>query len=113
MTKRKDIQDCGIQFGERWRLVPMDANNWELAHLHVTPPTHTARKAGTDGEVRWHRIGKFYQWSTIGSALRYAADFEMREHNTGEVTAILAALEEHERILRDFTDRLSRILSQA
>lgn len=79
-SKRKDIQNVGITFGD-WKLVKMDEGNWELCHRHVTGDTVGARKNGTVGQLRWHRVGRYYQASTFHLALEYAADWDMRNHN--------------------------------
>ena len=76
-SKRKDIQSVGITFGD-WKLVRMDGDNWELCHRHVTGDTVTARRNGTAGKVRWHRVGRYYQSNTFHLALEYAADWDMR-----------------------------------
>ena len=68
-----------IEFGD-WRLIPMDGDNWELAHRHVTT------RGKNVGSVTWHRIGRYYQQSTIANALLYAADWEMR--NDGDASAV-------------------------
>ena len=105
--KKKDIQNIGIQFGERWKLVPLDDRNWELCHKHETGDTYTARSNGSVGEVKWHRLGKYYQHDTFGSALRFAADRELKESHAEVAADIMAALTEYERILQGFLEGLS------
>lgn len=61
-----------IEFGD-WRLVPVDTENWELAHRHVTS------RGKNEGAVSWHRLGHYYQQSTFANAIEYAADRELRE----------------------------------
>lgn len=48
----KDCQSNGIVFGD-WKLVPVDARNWELCKL---------------GESCWRPLGRFYQCNTIDNA---------------------------------------------
>ena len=80
-----------IEFGA-WRLVPVDARNWELCHLHVTS------KGKNAGERRWHHLGRFYQYNTIGNALWYAATMELADHDDVAVMETREALSEFERI---------------
>lgn len=80
MEKKRDIQDIGVVFGD-WKLVPLDSNNWELCHRHVTKDTASARANGTVGTVKWHRLGRYYQFNTVHLALEYAADWDIRNGN--------------------------------
>ena len=59
----------GITFGGRWRLIPLDSDNWELCE--------SATKGG-EAVTRWMRCGHFYQQSTFGNALLRAADAEAK-----------------------------------
>lgn len=80
-----------IEFGN-WRLVPVDQLNFELCHRHVTS---RGKNAGTE---RWHRLGRFYSFSTIGNALWFAATRELAEEDGAAVAEIREALSEFERI---------------
>lgn len=93
----KDCQDNGIVFGN-WKLVPVDANNWELCHRHAVRDTPTARKAGTVGVVQWNRLGRFYQYGTFPLAIQYAADCELKDECHGTVMELWDALAEYNRI---------------
>lgn len=104
----KDAQDAGIVFGD-WKLLPMDSLNWELCHRHVTKATPGAVRNGTAGTVSWHRLGRYYDHHTIGAALRYAADAELKAGAKEREIPIRAALEEYEEILRDFTEAVAAI----
>lgn len=97
MGKKKDIQNNGIVFGD-WKMVPLDSNNWELCHRHVTKETNASRSNGTAGTVRWHRCGRYYQHDTFANALRYVADEELKRGCADEAKSITDALREYERI---------------
>jgi hypothetical protein len=108
----KDIQNVGgVEFGD-WKLIPLDNLNWELAHRHATTDNHRARKSGTVGKVQWHRLGKYYSWSTIGSALLYAADAEVKAGCEESAMTLTEAAEKWEATLRDFRECVSRIVQQ-
>ena len=92
----------GIEFGD-WKLIPMDANNWELAHRHAN------QRGENKGRVQWNRIGKYYQYDTIPSALRYAVDFELKERHRDTATSIHEFLMEYE----ELTERLIGELKEA
>ena len=68
-----------IQFGD-WRLVPGDGDNWELAHRHISS------RGKNKGKVSWHRVGRYYQKSTLANAIEYAADWDLRNGEGGIVT---------------------------
>lgn len=88
----------GIVFGD-WKLVPVDARNWELCHRHAVSDTPTARKAGTVGVVKWNRLGRFYQFNTFDLALQYAADFELKAKAHGRQMEIEDALYQYRAIV--------------
>lgn len=93
----------GIQFGD-WKLIPMDANNWELAHRH-------ANQSGKNkGRVQWNRLGKFYQYDTIPSALRYAADFEIKSKHKDAKTTFMEYLREYEEMADRFVSNIREAL---
>lgn len=94
----KDCQSNGIVFGD-WKLVPVDARNWELCHRHAVSNTPTARKAGTVGNVQWNRLGRFYQFNTFDLALQYAADEELKGKAYGRQMELQDALYEYRSIV--------------
>ena len=96
-----------IEFGD-WRLVPSDGLNWELEHRHVTRATGKNRGGS---EPTWHRVGRYYQHNTIGEALRYATDCELKELRGAEAENIWEAWREYERITRELEDALLAALS--
>lgn len=85
-----------IQFGS-WRLVPSDASNWELEHRRATV------RGDHQGELRWHRCGRYYQYNTIANALWFAATWELAHEGGVAVVGIRDALREFERICNDLT----------
>ena len=91
-----------IEFG-RWRLVPVDKLNWELCHRHA------ATRGKNEGEESWHRLGRYYSYSTLGNALWYAADQELREKDGDAAAGIMDALAEY----RAITDALMADMARA
>lgn len=89
-----------IAFGGSWKLVPTDRTNWELYHRHATVRGKDA------GEVKWHRLGRYYQASTFAGALEFAADCEMRERHEDAALDIRDALSEYRQIVRALEDDL-------
>ena len=61
-----------IEFGD-WRLLPGGGDNWELAHKHA------AKSGKYKGQVRWIRLGRFYQYDTFANAVEYAIDCDLRD----------------------------------
>lgn len=98
MAMAKQTTEGGIQFGD-WKLIPMDANNWELAHRHAN------QRGENKGRVQWNRLGKFYQYDTIPSAIRYAADFEAKERH--KETAV-----EFREYAREYEETIERLVGQ-
>ena len=94
----RSCQDGGIVFGD-WKLFPLDDRNWELCHRHAVADTTTARRAGTVGEVKWHRLGRFYSWNTFANALGYAADCELKEGCKDAAMGLDDALDRYEEIV--------------
>lgn len=88
----------GIRFGD-WMLTPCDNLNWELCHRHVTSDNAKARGAGSAGEVRWHRLGRFYSYNTIHLAVQYAADQELKAKAHGTQMELQDALHEYAAIV--------------
>lgn len=105
----RDCQTGGIVFGD-WKLFPVDDRNWELCHRHETADTTSARRSGTVGDVKWHRTGRFYQYGTIGNALRYAADVELKNGCHGRVMEIEDAIHEYETIMAALMADVARAL---
>lgn len=103
MSKTRDIQDVGIVFGD-WKLIPLDGENWELCHRHVTKATAKAKRNGTAGMARWHRLGRYYQYGNIDSALAYAADAEVKADARDAAMDIREALAEYESIASFFRE---------
>jgi hypothetical protein len=95
-----DIQNGGIVFGD-WKLVPIDAHNWELCHKH------TPKKS--DGAPKWNHCKKYYDEYTIDSALRYAADQEIKRVCIDEALTIQEALDRWEAILKKFIACISDV----
>ena len=81
-----------IEFG-RWRLVPVGGGNFELCHRHV------ATRGKNAGKVQWNRIGRYYQYNTLGNAMLYAATRELGEDGGTGVIEIRDSLQEFERIV--------------
>jgi len=86
-----------VEFGD-WRLVPVDARNWELCHRHVTS------KGKDEGVAKWHRLGRYYSHNTLHEALRYAVSRELMLHREDEAMVIWDALKEYERITRQLVN---------
>ncbi len=107
MGKTISIQDGGIILSARWKLFPLDDRNWELCHLHANPDNARTRAAGTVGMVKWQRCGKYYQAGTVGAALRYVADCEMKEGRRESAESLSDALDRYERIVQGMLDALS------
>lgn len=96
----KDCQEGGIVFGD-WKLFPVDSMNWELCHRHETKDTKRAVAAGTAGQVRWNRTGRFYQHNTFDLAIQYAADVELKAKAHAKVIELWDALEQYRDIIAD------------
>lgn len=107
--KAKDRQSAGIVFGD-WKLVGADGNNWELCHRHVTNGNAASKASGTVGTVRWHRLGRYYQYNTISNALEYAASEELKSGHAEKAAGIREALDRLESILSGFEERMKEIL---
>ena len=107
----KSCQEGGIVFGD-WKLVPLDDRNWELCHRHETADTTKARRNGTVGNVRWHRMGRYYQYNTFPLAIQYAADCALKEKAHGTQMELLDALHEYETITRALMADMARALGR-
>ena len=105
MAKGESLKkDNGIVFG-RWRLIPLDSNNWELCEYRDGKTKDGGRA------TRWIRCGRYYQHSTIGGAFRYAADCEMKRGNAEAAADVLSALAEYERITQELLDGVREAFS--
>lgn len=107
----KSCQEGGIVFGD-WKLVPLDDRNWELCHRHETADTTKARRNGTVGNVRWHRMGRYYQYNTFPLAIQYAADCALKEKAHGTQMELLDALHEYETITGALVADMARALGR-
>ena len=65
------VPDNGILLSDGWKLVPVDERNWELCQLR---PPRDSHGNPTEGETRWFRCGRFYQYNTIDEAMLYVID---------------------------------------
>lgn len=92
-----------ITFGD-WELRPEAYGNWQLYRKRATRETSSSLRAGTAGKVRCLPVGRYYQQSTFGNALLYAADIELQEKGGGERVSILEALDTYRSILDMFVD---------
>ena len=92
-----------LEFG-RWRLEPMDSNNWELCHWHAAT---RGKNAGTE---QWNRLGRYYQCNTFANAILYAADQEMRDG--GKVVDIKEFIERYGETVRTLKKELADSLAQ-
>ena len=99
--KTKNIQRNGVEFGN-WKLVPLDSNNWELCHWHATKNGAKARENGSVGTIKWHRLGRYYQFNTIHLALEYAADCEVKEAGKDAEFDFLYAINLYRKTLESF-----------
>lgn len=93
MAKQVSVQEGGITFGD-WKLFPVDSHNWELCHRHATGGSGSGA-----GVVKWHRVGRFYQYGTFPLAIQYAADRALKDKAYGEQMELLDALHEYDRIV--------------
>ena len=94
-----ESESGGVILADDWKLVPVDGRNWELCHRHVTQ-ARGRHQGGT--EPTWHRCGRFYSYSTVGSAFVYVADELLKAKVKGEAVSLVDALREYERIMREF-----------
>ncbi len=99
MSRDRRAQEAGITFGD-WKLIPLDGDNWELAHRHVST------RGKNEGRMQWSRLGRFYQSNTIHLALLYAADCELKAGCAEAERDIRDALAEYERIVDGMKDAL-------
>lgn len=95
MVSEESPKSGGVTFGD-WKLVPLDERNWELYHLR------TANKGKYAGKAKWYKTGRYYSYSTLGSAFLYAADCELKSGSRDKAVPIAKALAEYERILKEF-----------
>lgn len=77
-----------IEICDGWQLRPCDKLNWELWQYCEVQKTARSVKAGTVGEMSWHRTGRFYQASTIEAAIDFVADYKIRNEQPDEVISL-------------------------
>lgn len=65
------VPDNGVVLADDWKLVPVDARNWELCQFRRPCDNNGNPK---EGEARWFRCGRFYSYGAIGHAMAYVAD---------------------------------------
>ena len=65
------VPDGGLMLASGWKLVSLDARNWELCQLREPCDRH-GRPTG--GEPRWYRCGRFYSHDTVENAMLYVLD---------------------------------------
>lgn len=92
-----------IEFGD-WRLVPSGADNWELAHRHA------AKSGKYEGQVRWIRIGRYYQYNTVANAVEYAIDCDMREGK--DVATLAEFLAQYRTMIAEFEKAIVELMQE-
>jgi hypothetical protein len=99
MAHASYVQDGGIVFGD-WKLFPLDDLNWELCRKREIT------RGSNAGKVEWRPCGKYYDCHTVGGAVRYAADAEMKELCQDSHIDLADAMDEHMRIVKRLCDEL-------
>ena len=87
-----------IMLAPDWKLVPVDARNWELWCLRDVKSTPVTRSNGTVGETRWMPCGRYYSYNTIEEALLYVADNLLKAKCHGRHMELQDALREYRAI---------------
>ena len=87
-----------VRFG-RWELRPDKSGNWALWQL----------RAARDGSAKWLPLERYFQWSTVGNALWFAANEELMEGNEDEALAFQEFAEQW----RDMTQAFLRDASES
>jgi len=96
----------GIVFGD-WKLIPMDANNWELAHRHAV------RRGDNEGRVQWNRLGKYYHEHTIQNAVRYAVDYELKQRYRENEATFTQFIRDYEELADSLTEKVREAVGKA
>lgn len=91
-----------IEFGD-WQLRLHDNLNWELYHRHAT------KRGSNKGVTKWHPCERFYSYSTIENAIRFAADDDLRRLYRGTFDAS-EFLTQYRSILTEFSEAVSESL---
>lgn len=106
MSSKKSAEVGGILLTEDWKLLPVDTRNWELCHRHAVGDNVKARTAGTVGQTRWHRCGRYYSHNTFVDAITYVADVELKRKVTATELGLLDALAAYRDIVEGIADSL-------
>ena len=106
MAKNRNVEVGGILLTDVWKLLPVDDRNWELCHRHAVGDNVKARAAGTVGQMRWHRCGRYYSYNTVGEAIAYVADVEMKRKATATAMDLGAALAEWRAVMDGIAETL-------
>lgn len=91
MARVSKVQDGGIILCDGWKLWPMDDRNWELCELR-------------DGV--WRPCGRFYSYNTVGEAIAYVADVELKRKATATALDLLEALATYRDIVEGIAESL-------
>ena len=95
------LPDHGITIADDWKLVPLDARNWELCHRYATKAS--GARPASDGPV-WHRCGRYYSYGTIAEAMLYVADELMKAKAREQAMDLRDALSEYATIAGGIRD---------
>ena len=90
-----------ITLAEDWKLVPVDARNWELCRKKGVEDKPASRERGTVGTVKWVRCGRYYSYNTVAEALRYVADELMKEKAREQAMTLATAIRYYEVITQN------------
>ena len=101
MAKNRNVEVGGILLTDDWKLLPVDDRNWELCHRHANGDNAKSRAAGTVGQMRWHRCGRYYSYNTVGEAIAYVADVEMKRKATTTARSLDVAVAEWKATIRE------------
>lgn len=100
------VPDNGVVLADDWKLVPVDARNWELCQFRRPCDNNGNPK---EGEARWFRCGRFYSYGAIGHAMAYVADELMKEKANDKAMELRDAMSEWERIASSMLERQGSI----
>lgn len=89
------VPDNGILLADGWKLVPVDERNWELCQLR---PPRDSHGNPTEGEPRWFRCGRFYQYNTIDEAMLYVIDALMKDGCKDDAIALASAMRQWQQL---------------
>ena len=110
MARSDGCQDGGLMISDRWKLLMVDKKNWELCEFRAQKDT--SGKVVSNGEPKWFRCGRFYQYNTFANALLYVADIELKEGCRDKVADISDAVKKIGDTLESLTERLEESLKQ-